>query len=64
MTAPDRCDGALWTRLRCGRGHLAEHPHGVTVADLDADCWCGAPRVAATEYRLSGTVGTVVTSAR
>jgi hypothetical protein len=44
---------ALWTRLRCGRGHLSEHPGPVVVADLDACCWCGGPRVAATEFRLA-----------
>ena len=44
--------GNIWTRTRCGRGHLAEHPAGVTAADF-CDCWCGAPRVAATTYRVS-----------
>lgn len=45
-----------WTRTRCGRGHLAEHPRGVEESDF-ADCWCGAPRVAATCYRISETGG-------
>src|SRR5215470_4690591 len=57
IAARHRVGAGLWTRLRCGRGHLAEHPNGVTVADLDADCWCRSPRIAATEYRISETVG-------
>src|SRR5262247_3136979 len=53
-----RCgDGRLWTRLRCGRGHFAHHPGGVVPLDLDAACWCGAMRVAATEFRLEETRG-------
>jgi hypothetical protein len=39
----------VWTRTRCGRGHLAEHPNGVDESDF-AECWCGAPRVAVTIY--------------
>ena len=42
----------IWTRTRCGRGHLAEHPHGVDQSDF-CECWCGAPRVAATCYRVN-----------
>jgi hypothetical protein len=41
----------IWTRTRCGRGHLAEHPNGVDQSDF-CDCWCGAPRVAATVFRM------------
>jgi hypothetical protein len=48
---------ALWTRLKCGRGQLSEHPGRVEAIDVDAPCWCGGPRVAATVYRVSETGG-------
>jgi hypothetical protein len=49
--------GRVWTRTRCGRGHLAEHPNGVDESDF-CDCWCGVPRVAATVFRIaSATTG-------
>lgn len=48
------------TRLQCARGHICEHRGGVTVVDLDALCWCGAPRSAATVYAVSGTVGRIL----
>jgi len=53
MTAGDRCGDAmqrsgLWTLRRCARGHVVEHPGAVTIADLGADCWCGAPGQAVT----------------
>ena len=31
------------TRLVCARRHVLEHHGGVTIADLDGSCWCGAP---------------------
>src|SRR4030095_8389224 len=52
----EKCEGdvkQLSTRLGCARGHVAEHRGGVTLADLEAMCWCWAPRTAATVYRLS-----------
>ena len=50
-------DPSLWTRLRCARGHLDEHPGGVTAADLDGSCWCGGVRIAATVYKITETAG-------
>jgi hypothetical protein len=53
----ERSASPLWTRLRCARGHLREHPGTVELVDVDAPCWCGGPRVAATVFRVSEPAG-------
>ncbi len=42
----------VWTRRRCARGHVVEHPGRVVERDLAAPCRCGGPGQAVTVYRL------------
>jgi hypothetical protein len=52
MVGTETTTDPRWARTRCAAGHLAERPGIVEARDL-TECWCGAPRVAATCYRVN-----------